>query len=377
MKKIEIRKYKKLKKYKNGLYYDDSNFLIPNQNKFNKFFIIIFLSLIIILFIFFIYSFAKRKSKKSNIIINSNTTETNTTEDNYLNYINVAYGFDHDYHYITHVSMKSIMLSQNSTTFINFYILVSNITTNQKEVIDRVGLQHKNCKIIYIDMGNHYKELNVPKDIYAVWSTANFYRISLPELLPNEHKILYLDVDTLIYKDLTKIYNYNITDKYFVGMLEYKYFGYAKYFPEKFKNYINTGVLLCNLDELRKGNISQKFMQFHEKFKKQIRYPVNDPLNIVTHEKNGYFDPEYVVIGFCDEEFAFVYYSRTAIKLNQTEVLKAYKDPYIYHLIYYSKPWNTVPRTSKKVCVDPFTRFFEMARKTDYYYEILDKFIVK
>ena len=34
----------------------------------------------------------------------------------YRNYINVAYAFDSNYHYITHVSMKSIMLSQNVDT---------------------------------------------------------------------------------------------------------------------------------------------------------------------------------------------------------------------------------------------------------------------
>ena len=137
--------------------------------------------------------------------------------------------------------MKSIMLSQNPNTFINFYILTSSITDEQKEVIDKIGLQHKNCKIEYIDMGNQFKDLNVPLDTYAQWSIAIFYRLLLQYLL--------------IYKDLTKIYNYNITDKYYVGMLEYKYFGYARYFKERFGNYINTGVLLCNLKELRKGNI--------------------------------------------------------------------------------------------------------------------------
>ena len=152
-------------------------------------------------------------------------------------------------------------------------------------------------------------------DIFAVWSPADFFRILLQDIFPNEKKFLYLDADTLIYKDLTKLYNYNITDKYYIGMLEFKVFSYARYFKKRFNNYINTGVLLCNLEELRKGNISEKFIQFHKEYNKQIRYPVNDPLNIVSHEKNGYFDPEYVVIGFCDENAAAEYYTKTAIKL--------------------------------------------------------------
>ena len=103
----------------------------------------------------------------------------------YNNYINVAYGFDKNYHYITHVSMKSIMLSQNKDTYINFYLLISNITKNQRKVIDEICIEYKNCKIKYYDMGNAFKEFNISN---VIWSTANFYRIKLPDLLLDENK---------------------------------------------------------------------------------------------------------------------------------------------------------------------------------------------
>ena len=382
MKKIEFKKYKKLPNKKNDFNYDEEIDDLIYKNKNYKRIIFILIIILIVISIAFICLLLKRKS---NNIINSDILDTSlnnqeiindttTYSNNTINYINVAYSLDNFYHYIVHVSMKSIMLSQNPNTFINFYILTSNITAEQKEVIDKIGLQHKNCKIEYIDMGNQFKDLNVPLDTYAVWSTAIFYRLVLQYLLPNEERVLYLDGDTLIYKDLTKIYNYNITDKYYIGMLEYKFFGYARYFKEKFGNYINTGVLLCNLEELRKGNITQKFVEFYKKYNTTIRFPVNDALNVVSHEKNGYFEPEYVVIGFCNQKAAFEYYNKAIIKLDSAAVRDAYKDPYIYHLIYYSKPWKNVPRENDRVCVDPFIRFYEMARKTDYYYDILEKF---
>lgn len=391
MRKIDIRKYKKLKRNKNDYYYDDDNNNYSNETTKNYLiYFFIFIAFVIITFILIlIYILTKRKPNKNNTLnnfisnnnsLNINNITTNNTNSisesppSPINYINVAYSLDNDYHYIVHVSMKSVMLSQNNNTFINFYILTSNMNEKQKEIIDKIGLQHKNCKIEYLDMGNKFKDLNVPGDTYAVWSTAIFYRLLLQYLLPNEKKILYLDGDTLIYKDLTKIYNYNITDKYYVGMLEYKVFTYAKYFKGKFGNYINTGVMLCNLEELRKGNITEKFVEFYKKNNQTIRFPVNDGLNIVSHEKNDYFDPEYVVIGFCNEKSAYDYYEKALIKLNQTAVRDAYKDPYIYHLIYYAKPWRNVPKEKDIVCVDPFTRFYEMARKTDYYYDILAKF---
>ena len=169
------------------------------------------------------------------------------------NYINIAYAFDaNNYHYIAHVSMKSIMLSQKSNTYIIFHMLVpANIKKEEKEVIDKICQQHKNCEIKYFEMDERYKGLNT-KGV-TKWSTAMYYRLRLPDLLPNEKKILYLDCDTLIYKDLTELYNYNINGKYFTGMLEPR---------NEIKNYINTGVMLFNLEELRLGNIIKKIEEY-------------------------------------------------------------------------------------------------------------------
>ena len=68
------------------------------------------------------------------------------------NFINIAYAFDNNYYYITHVSMKSIMLNQNKNTYIIFYILISeDIYNEQKSVIDDICKEHINCRINYIN----------------------------------------------------------------------------------------------------------------------------------------------------------------------------------------------------------------------------------
>lgn len=294
--------------------------------------------------------------------------------DQYNNYINVAYAFDKNYEYITHVSMKSIMLSQRPTTFINFYLLVSNLTSKQKSIIDRIKFEHKNCEIKYFDMGDKFKNFSIPLNI---WSTAIYYRICLQDLLPNEKKILYLDTDTLVYKDLTKIYNYKIEQNYYVGMLENKGKTYFNQYNTSFNIYINSGVLLCNLEELRRENVTKKYLDFFEKFKAKIVFPLNDGLNFVSKGKKGFFNPEFVTIGFCNETESFNYYKNMNITINNTEVVESYKDPYIYHFILYVKPWKGIPNNNIHICIDPIVRFYEMAKKTSLYYEILEKFLIK
>ena len=179
-------------------------------------------------------------------------------------------------------------------------------------------------------MGKQFKEFNLP---FNIWTTANYYRIKLPELLPNAKKIIYFDSDTLIYKDLTKLYNYDIEGKYFVGMPEYADENFFSKNKIRFNNFINTGALLCNLEELSKDNILAKIIEYIQKNHKKITFPVNEPTNLITHKKNGYFSPEYVVIGFCNKEEIYSYYNNVKLKVNKKLVEKAYEDPYVYHFI--------------------------------------------
>ena len=101
---------------------------------------------------------------------------------------------------------------------------------------------------------------------------------------------------------------------------------------------------------------------------------INEPTNIITHHKNGYFTPEYVVIGFCNKKDAYTYYDKSKLTINKKLVVKSYEDPYVLHYIIYFKPWKEIPNKNGLVCIDSITRFYEIARKTSYYYEILKKF---
>ena len=207
--------------------------------------IVVFLIITSIIIFFFI-----KRANNLNILNNNNIIK--------YKYINVAYAFDNNYYYITHVSMKSLMLNQNKDTFIIFHILVAAaIYDEQKEVIDRICIEHNNCKIKYYKFTNEYKEFNVNARIKR--TTAIFYRLSLQNLLKNETKTLYFDCDTLIYKDLNTIYNYNNTGKYYIWQYEGKP---IKQYGNNLGNFINSGAILINLELLRKDNIYQKMIEF-------------------------------------------------------------------------------------------------------------------
>ena len=50
------------------------------------------------------------------------------------------------------------------------------------------------------------------------WGTATlYYKLYIPFILPHLKRILYLDGDTLVYKDLSELFNIDFQDNYALG----------------------------------------------------------------------------------------------------------------------------------------------------------------
>ena len=287
----------------------------------------------------------------------------------HLNYINVAYSCDNNYYYITHVSMKSLMLNQKNSTYVKFYLLVhKTIYKKQKIVIDKICQQHTNCNITYFILEEEFKDINASGK--RNWTTSTFYKLLLQNLLQNESKVLYLDSDTLIYRDLIKLYNYNITNNYYVGAYEGKP---PKKYGKNLKNFINGGIILINLENLRRDKIYEKIYEFLRKNNGSLPYLEQDAINIVCNQKNAIFPRYYVSHGICNYKRFKTINSK---KSNKGKLNQYLKEPYIFHFKIYIKPWYGIAKNKRMICFDFFPRFYEYARKSIYYFEILENFRV-
>lgn len=69
-------------------------------------------------------------------------------------------------------------------------------------------------------------------------------------LISYPDRILYLDADTLAFKDLSEMFQIDLNENYILGMLDYYYFG-IDYLGIKSERYINAGVVLFNLKKIR------------------------------------------------------------------------------------------------------------------------------
>ena len=214
----------------------------------NIFYIITFIEIYIILF-------------KFKLNINDN-----------FNKIPIAFSADNKYAYPLIVLLTSILYNSSPTTFYIFHIMISsNFYNKNKKKILGLSKKYPNCKIKFYNLGKKYIDWERDNNFY---SQTVFYRLSLSNLIKNLDKIIYLDCDTMVHKDLTEFYNLNMGDNYYMGFPGHE-IGYVVI--NGTRNFINTGVMLINLKALREVDAPLLFENYYRMYgtKKVDEYLIN------------------------------------------------------------------------------------------------------
>lgn len=295
---------------------------------------------------------------------------------NKKNNINIVMAFNDRYIYPVLVSMESVLSNSNKKeTFITYHFLCcSDITENTlskiKSFLNRYPL---NLEIIVYNMGKTF--MNHKKNRLT---QATFYRLLLP-ILMNIERILYLDGDTLTFKDLREMYNLDFNDTYILGSLDYISNG-VDYLGLKSEKYINDGVILMNLEKIRNDKKYIELINIANKVK--LKKDEQTALNYVLYPKIGIFPYKYNIFNFYDELDIKVYSDRLRTKVNISEIVEVLKDPtIIHHVLCYPKIWAPNSHYFKDVsgcrkrqncsCEKSHKIWLSFAKKNDFYKEIL------
>ena len=202
---------------------------------------------------------------------------------------------------------------------INVYVLSTSLS-NKKEKYLKKNLEKNNFEIEVIRSSVY----NLPSN--AHFSIDMYLRLFAFDLLPNVDKALYLDADIIVNMDIRELYNQNIEDKLVAAVEDYgfalNYKRDSSYWVNKNRTYLNSGVVLFNLDLFRKKISIDNIIDIVNKYKEQLLYPDQDVLNLLL------LDSDFVVL---DEHFN----NQISIKRKEMDVNNS-----IVHYIGNWKPWN-------------------------------------
>lgn len=192
--------------------------------------------------------------------------------------IHIAFGATENWLKYTRVTITSILLNAKDSDNYTFYILCDNFspkTINFLERLYAVG----NCELKFIKIDNSLFD----GAIHDWLGVSSSYRLILSSLLPHLDKILYLDSDIIVNKNIAKLYNTDISD-YYIAAVEDKNSNMMKSRVglTESQTFINAGMQLFNLKKFRKENLEDIIFQ---KLRESTFYTDQDVINDVCRDK--------------------------------------------------------------------------------------------
>ena len=173
-------------------------------------------------------------------------------------------------------------------------------------------------------------------------SAAALYKFSLPEIFQELDRLLYLDGDILVEKDLSELWNTELSGYYAAAVKDYRAVvsdpNPLEYLSLKEPCYFNSGVMLLNLALLRQDGVKEKLIDYRLHGKN--RFMDQDTLNVVFSGKVRClplrFNAMYSTVTFFSMEEMGAFYGAPAYK-SMDELCE---DAVIVHLCSPTKPWQ-------------------------------------
>ena len=129
------------------------------------------------------------------------------------------------------------------------------------------------------------------------WPSPIWYRVFLPELLSTLDRILYLDGDLLVLDSLRELWATDLSDCYVAAVTNIFQPDHLHHvenlgLPDP-SAYFNSGVLLMNLDALRRDDCAQSLLTYARANAERLRCPDQDVLNVVLGERRLALHPRW------------------------------------------------------------------------------------
>ncbi|ECL6397957.1 glycosyltransferase family 8 protein, partial [Campylobacter jejuni] len=285
--------------------------------------------------------------------------------------------------YLPYLAVILHSIKINSSKDYNYDICILYNSLN-KENMDKIKnfIQDINISIRFINISPHI--YNAKKQVHfhvaAHFKEANYYRFFIPSIFKNYKKIIYLDCDMLVLKDLKDLYSYNFNtsiaackeitailivlnniDKYYIDFIN------SKQAFKDISNYIQSGVLVYNISKCIENNFTQKCLD-------TLKYLEHPPI-VDQDVINSAFEGD---ISFLDARWNFTWnlpirypnFKTLLPKAFTKDALKMIKNPYIIHYNDIFKPWNSPHLPNAHL-------WWHYARQTPFYEEILFKNITQ
>ena len=182
--------------------------------------------------------------------------------------IHVAFGIrDEKKIYYRYVLSVISQIAKKTIGTVHIHILHDNTINEDIINVMKHTAQGLNQEISFYD-------ISIERE-YKKMQNGTLYRLFLPKVCSSLDKIIYLDADVIIGRDLRKLWEIDLEKKILGAVLDVNATRevinkLSQYYDKKIvaDSYFNAGVLLINLDAMRRStsNLSREYLDFIDKY---------------------------------------------------------------------------------------------------------------
>ena len=320
-----------------------------------------------------ILDFMNKNSNKNNqnIIFSYKNDKIESTN---KNQIHITYSLDNKISYPTLVSMISGLENNNQkSNIIIFHLLLSyNFNKSNIDIFESLKNNYE-VKINYYLIPDFFSHLKS----WTLGTECIYYKIFIPIIFRDLSRIIHLDGDTLIRKDILEMYNYPFKNNYILG---HPFF--MPYVMDKFginaTHYITVGCVLFNIEKIINDKKDSELIQFTLKNNNKLKFPEQDAINFVFYPNIDFLPLKYGIYMIGDDKVLKRINFNLRTQMNLTEGKQAIVDPSIINFsCCWPKVWNNKTKNlfgGNDICLRYQKEFYYYANKTKYYSIIYDYF---
>jgi lipopolysaccharide biosynthesis glycosyltransferase len=170
------------------------------------------------------------------------------------------------------------------------------------------------------------------------FTVAMWYRVFLPELLPDAERVLYLDADTIAVDSIAPLWEADLTGHWLAAVtnvFQQNHMHRPAQLGLEGSHYFNSGVLLLNLAEMRRDGCTARLVEY-ARSNPDIEWPDQDTLNVVLGERRVELHPRW---NFMNSMVRFpwaadVFGAETLAEARRTPAIRHFEGPA------QNKPWH-------------------------------------
>lgn len=185
-----------------------------------------------------------------------------------MNTVNLFFACDDAYVPFLSVALTSIRTHRNPERPYVIRVLHTGMSNQSQEKL-RSLLESPGFRLEFPNISEHIEAFSEKLHTRDYYSCSTYYRLFIPELYPELTKALYLDSDLVLCRDVAQLYDVDLGDD-LVGAVpdgvvgsveEFKLYVRNRLNIRKAEHYFNAGVLLMNLDAMRRCDFSRRFLE--------------------------------------------------------------------------------------------------------------------